>query len=137
MWGTQQGSRPHVPVDGIFQLISNNCSNHHKKVTKKSPSRILLLHIPHEAWFPTIAFALVGLMIYRKLWPLWNYRHVPILKCFSFCICIEPPLFLKFTEILRNFVPWVKLLDLVSLVAVILNLQVMKTKLLKTNNHFQ
>ena len=80
-----------VPVDEIFQLIFNNCSNYHKKVTKKSLSRILPLHIFHGACFPIIAFPVVGLMIYRKLWLLWNYIHVATLKCFSFFICIEPP----------------------------------------------
>ena len=125
-----------VPEDGIFKLIFNNCSKYHKKATKESLSRILPLHIFHQTWLPTIAFAVVVLMIYKKLWPLWNNKHVPTLKCFSFCICIESPLFLKFTGILRMFVPWVKLLVLVSLAAVILYLQVTKTKLTNRNNHF-
>ena len=125
-----------VTEDGIFKLIFNICSNHHKKATKESLSRILSLHIFHQTWLHTIAFAVVVLMIYKKLWPLWNNKHVPTLKCFSFCVCTESPLFLKFSGILRIFVPWVKLLVLVSLAAVILNLQVTKTKLMNRNNYF-
>ena len=80
-----------VTEDGIFKLIFNICSNHHKKATKGSLSRILSLHIFHQTCLHTIAFAVVVLMIYKKLWPLWNNKHVPTLKRFSFCVCTESP----------------------------------------------
>ena len=78
--------------------------NHQKKVTKKSLSWTLLLHVFHGPWF---------IMIYSKVWPVKLWASTNTLKFFSFCIYIEPRLFLKFTRILRNFTSWVKLLNLI------------------------